>query len=651
MQRMWRSVLILLALLSSVVILSAQDEAEIITVVGSGIVNPVLENIITASETELEFDISTTGTTAAFEQLCAGETDIATANRAISVQETTVCRENEVEFLELLVGYDILAIISNAADGFASCLSTEQLDSIFAPSAAVTDWNQLNTEAATAENPGVFPELPLTVIVPEDTTLTYAVLDVIVSGVGFRSDATSADFDTILETVRSTSGAISAIPLELALANPDILPIAIQFPGSEAGCLPPSVDFVEQGLYPVLTPLLVYVNKAAQETLGDFLTVLGGESSAESIVSAGFSPASVATYETNLAIIAGEQASRTTSTEDATFDIPPVLTGTVTVGGATTGFTLANTAASNLTTDQANLTITRDFSGEALGITAFCNGELDILFVNGDGAFECEEESPDALTISLGYQAVVLLANAADDHTTCLTLDQIQTIWSASSTETVTQWSDVAESMPEQAMTLFGIRESNDILSDIMLTPADGGAAAPIRIDTEINFDPLYRAAAVANVEGALTYMKWSDYERVVQNGQERIQLVLINGDNGCIQPSEETITSGEYPLSLQTSVVINKASLADLSVESYVWTIFADSSLSYLNAAGFVGINANDLLAIRQDLLVEYTAALLAAAEIEAAAAEATEEAPEGDGAEATETAAEPAATEESSE
>ncbi|MDQ7035182.1 MAG: hypothetical protein Q9P01_10205 [Anaerolineae bacterium] len=70
MQRMWRSVLILLALLSSVVILSAQDEAEIITVVGSGIVNPVLENIITASETELEFDISTTRTTAAFEQLC-----------------------------------------------------------------------------------------------------------------------------------------------------------------------------------------------------------------------------------------------------------------------------------------------------------------------------------------------------------------------------------------------------------------------------------------------------------------------------------------------------------------------------------------------------------------------------------------------------
>lgn len=648
MQKMWRSVLTLLALLSSVVILSAQDEAETITVVGSGIVNPVLETIITDSETELEFDISTSGTTAGFEQLCAGEVDIATANRAISVEETAICRENEVEFLELLVGYDILAVISNPADVFASCLTTEQLNSIFAPSATgvMTDWNQLNNEAATAENPGLFPELPLTVIVPEDSTLTYAALDVIVSGVGFRSDATSTDFDTILETVRSTSGAISAIPLELALANPDILPISIQFPASQVGCLPPSVDFVEQGLYPVLTPLLVYVNETAQETLGDFLTVLGGESSAESVVSMGFSPASVTTYETNLAIIAGEQESRTTSSEEVSFDIPPVLTGAITVGGATTGFTLADIAATNLTTDQANLTITRDFSGEALGITAFCNGEMDILFVNGDGAIECEEDAPDALTISLSYQAIVLVGNAADDHTTCLTLEQIQTIWSSSSTETVTQWSDIAESMPEQAMTLFGIRENSDVLTDIMLTPVDGGAVAPIRIDTEINFDPLYRAAAVANVEGALTYMKWSDYERVVESGQERIQLVLINADDDCIQPSEETISSGEYPLSLQTSVVINKASLADIAVESYVWTMFADGSLSYFNSAGFVGIDADDMLVIRENLLVEFTAAALAAAEAEA---ESTEEAPEGDDAEATETAEETEATEES--
>ena len=628
MLKTWRSVLILLALLSSVVILSAQDEAETITVVGSGIVNPALESVIAASETELEFNITTTGTAAGFEQFCAGMADIVTANRAISVEETTACNNNGVEFYELIIGYDVLAVIVNPADAFATCLTAEQLDTIFAPSATAvtTNWNQVNV-AATPESATQFPDLPLVALVPEDTTLTYAELDEVVSGVGFRSDATRADFDTIIETVRTTSGAIGAVPLELALANPDVTPIGLQFPASEVGCLPPAVDIVEAGLYPAAVPLFVYVNRAAQEQLGDFLTSLAGEASADSIHNAGFSPASLNTYTTNLAILSGEQESRTTTTSEASFTIPPVLTGAINVGGTTSGFTLSDTAATNLSAGQDNLTITRDFSGEAAGVTAFCAGELDILFVTGDGTITCEGETPETHTIPLGYQAVVLVANAADEHTACLTLEQIQTIWSSASTDTVMQWNDVAESMPEQDITLFGIRESSDILTDIMLTPADGGVAMPIRIDTELNADPLYRAAAVANVEGALTYMKWDDYQRILENGQERIQLVLVNASNGCVQPSEETIISGEYPLSRQTTVLINKASLADVAVQSYLWTMFSNTSLTYFASAGFVGVDETLLESIRQQLLVEFTSAMQAAA---AAQPESTAEAPD---------------------
>jgi phosphate transport system substrate-binding protein len=639
MLKTWRSVLFLLALLSSVVILSAQDEAETVTVVGSGIVNPALESVIAASETELVFDVTTTGTAAGFEQFCAGTADIVTANRTISVEESTACSTNGVEFYELIIGYDVLAIITNPADTFASCLTAQQLDTIFAPSAAgvTSDWNQLNA-ISTPENPIQFPELPLVVLVPEDTTLTYAELDEVVNGVGFRADATRADFDTITETVRTTSGAIGAVPLELALAHPDVTTIGLQFPASEVGCLPPAVDIVEEGLYPAAVPLYVYVNKTAQEKLGDFLNFLAAEVSADSVHNAGFSPASLNTYATNLAILSGEQESRTTTTSEASFTIPPVLTGAINVGGATTGFTLADTAATNLTTGQDNLTITRNFSGATAGVTAFCAGELQILFVNGDGTITCEGEIPETHTVSLGYQALVLVANAADEHTACLTLEQIQTIWSSASTDTVTQWNQVAESMPEQPITLFGIRENSDILTDIMLTPA-GGIAMPIRIDTELNSDPLYRAAAVANVEGALTYMKWDEYERVLENGQERIQLVLVNGGNGCIQPSAETIASGEYPLSRQTSVLINKASLADIAVQSYLWTMFSNTSLTYFTSAGFVGVDETVLEGIRQDLLVEFTAAMQAAA---AAQPESTAEAPDVESTESVEATAE---------
>src|SRR5688572_20617804 len=219
MQKIWRSALFLLALLSSVVFLSAQDEAQTITVVGSGIVNPVLESIIAASATELEFDITTTGTAAALEQFCAGTVDIATASRILSLEETTACRDNAVEYNELLIGYDVLAVIVNPADAFATCLTTQQLNTLFAPSASsvTINWNQLNDATATAETPGSFPDLALQVLVPEDTTLTFAELDNIVNGVGFRADATTANLETIIETVRTTPGAIGAVPLQLAL--------------------------------------------------------------------------------------------------------------------------------------------------------------------------------------------------------------------------------------------------------------------------------------------------------------------------------------------------------------------------------------------------------------------------------------------------
>jgi len=46
------------------------------------------------------------------------------------------------------------------------------------------------------------------------------------------------------------------------------------------------------------------------------------------------------------------------------------------------------------------------------------------------------------------------------------------------------------------------------------------------RLDTETNADPLYRAAATANVEGALTYMGWKDYVRALVNNQANIRPV-----------------------------------------------------------------------------------------------------------------------------
>ncbi|MBZ0289061.1 MAG: phosphate-binding protein, partial [Anaerolineae bacterium] len=75
-----------------------------------------------------------------------------------------------------------------------------------------------------------------------------------------------------------------------------------------------------------------------------------------------------------------------------------------------------------------------------------------------------------------------------------------------------------------------------------------------------------------ANVEGGLTYLSWTDYQRVLANNQQRIQLVGVNGGNGCVAPSEATINDGTYPLTRASKLLVNTKSLTRSEVQSFLW-------------------------------------------------------------------------------
>ena len=106
-----------------------------IKAVGSGIVEPPLSALVTASETETNISIEVTGTNTGFEQFCAGEADITTATRAITGNEVNACAENDIAPLALVIGQDILAFIANPDTQIAACLTGAELSTIYAPSA------------------------------------------------------------------------------------------------------------------------------------------------------------------------------------------------------------------------------------------------------------------------------------------------------------------------------------------------------------------------------------------------------------------------------------------------------------------------------------------------------------------------------------
>lgn len=639
-------ILALLALILSPVIITAQTapDDETITVVGSGIVAPLFEALAAASETGAAINQTITGTNSGLEQFCQGQADVATANRLMTAGEDAACSDGGVDYAELLVAHQILAVIASPAVDYVQCLNTTSLNAIFAPSAAdvTTNWNQIDVNN---------PDVPLSVFVPGQETAAFAVLDRLISGDGIRADATfhSSDSATIAAVASAEgAGAVGVVNLASALAAGERVRILDLNTNPVAGCAAPSADNVENRLYDAAAPLYSYVNRASLDKPGlrDLLDFVIGDQAAAVIEAQGFTPPTARTAESSRAALEGIQERPARGA--AQYQIPADLFGFVAINGSASGRDYLSSITADFSADYPGVTISFETEGDPAGFRRLCNGELDLVIaasaMNTEQMQNCEANNITPLPFEVGRRTVVLLANANSDYLSCLTTGQIADIWRAESGGQVTTWNQVDASFPETAMTLFAPL-AGSIYTDLMLLAASG-ASLSNRIDTQINFDPLYRAAATANVEGGLTYMSWAEYQRVVNNNQANIQLVRVDGGNGCVEPSLDTIADGSYALTGALRLVVNEAALIRPEVQSLLWYIFSDQNYAYFDQAGLIGLTFGVLPEIRSALLQAYDRAEAAAAQepVEPVSEETAEPEPGSD--ETAETEATPEAT-----
>jgi phosphate transport system substrate-binding protein len=612
-------VFLFIALLLTASLILAQDNT--VTVVGSNLVVPVLEELGKTTPS-VTLNATVNGTNDGFVAFCSNQADVVAASRAITQAEDQTCTNNAVAYQELLVAQNILVAITNPQNIAGVCLTPQDLNAIYQPSASgnIINWNQLNAENA---------DLPLVAIAPQANTLNSVQLDGLVNGSGLRADAQALTNAEIIETVATTQGAIGIVSYEAVIREATRVSIASINVGGENGCVGPSPENFENNFYVLGDRFYVYVNANAVAKTQPLLDVLANPLNATVINNLGYTAPSAFAYDTNRRAVAGEISGRNFTKVEETYTVPPSLSGEVNMGGSPAMVTFLKTTGESFAQTSPDLTFNLKFDGEPSGLRRFCNGELDLLVASssltGEAQTNCEANTITTYDVPLGNKSVVLVANVADTYNACLTTDNLQKVWSASGIENavVTNWSSLGDGFPDQAITPFAPSISN-ALADMVLQRTDA-PTLPSRTDSQINLDPLYRAAATANVVGAITYMSWGDYQKVVANNQQNIQLVSVDAGNGCITPSEASIADGTYPLSETATLIINFKSLANVNVQSFLWTLFGDNNYALYQATGFEGVLVNQLSDIRSELLKQFTlanqAALLAESTAEATA------------------------------
>ena len=595
----------------------AQGDAGPITVIGSGIAGPVFR--AAASEAGVAIEFTVTGTNTGFARFCAGEADATTATRPISADENAACISSDVAYVELIIGHDVIAFITNIETAPTTCLTLEQISTAFAPSVeeTVSNWDQVIENGS---------DLPLAVYIPDESTSAHAILDRIVEGDGIRADAvTVASTGEIIAAISDMPGALGVVPApsaQTAVESVKVLDVDSGF-----GCRPPDAESIEGGLYAAADTLYVYANLASLQKPGlrEALSFAGSSDAAQIVFDQGFLPPTDSGYNTNQESLAAAARGETVVRAVGDAAIPTNLTGQISVGGASSARGFVQASVDSFKALNPGVIANTRFLGEPAGFRQFCNGEINILAANNEPSPEqldnCAANGIEPVAVQLGQQAAVLLAHGTDDYLACLTTEQLLSVWSSKSAADTNLWSQINPAFPDTAITLFAPRPGSALTDLLLLSLADTPLVA--RTDIQQNDDPLYRAAATANVDGALALVSWPEYQRILANNQSGIQLVAVDAGDGCVAPSLSTISDGSYPLTLPTQLVVNQSALLLPEVQAFVLFLTSSDNFSNIEAQGFVGLRPSDLAAARDRI----QRAVLAAEAEAAAQVEATPE------------------------
>lgn len=241
--------------------------ADIIKVDGSSTVFPITEAVSEEFGNQVggKVMVGISGTGGGFKRFCRGETDISNASRPIKSSEKTACKESGIEFVELPVAYDGMAVVVNPKNTWVDYLTVAELKKIWAPEAqgVVTKWSQVREG---------FPDEPLVLYGAGTDSGTFDYFTEAINGKSgsSRGDYTASEDDNVLvEGVSTEKGALGYFGLAYYEQNKDrlkVVPINDEKEANGSGAVEPSMETVMDGTYqPLARPIFIYVSTKAMK--------------------------------------------------------------------------------------------------------------------------------------------------------------------------------------------------------------------------------------------------------------------------------------------------------------------------------------------------------------------------------------------------
>ena len=226
--------------------------------------------------------------------------------------------------------------------------------------------------------------------------------------------------------------------------------------------------------------------------------------------------------------------------------------------------------------ENPDVKITVGTAGTGGGFEKFCAGETDIS--DASRPIKDDEEVPVCKKNGVVYDEVQVANDGIAVVTNtalkvdCMTTAQLKKLWNKGSK--VSKLSQIDPKFPDTELELFG--PGTDSGTFDFFTDQINGEEGVSRDDYQPSEDDNILVQGVEGSDGGLGYFGFSYYEQ----NQDKLNLVGVDGGDGCVKPSTEAIQDGSYtPLSRPLFMYPSEKSLKRPEVKAFMDYVIANYS------------------------------------------------------------------------
>ena len=275
-------------------------------------------------------------------------------------------------------------------------------------------------------------------------------------------------------------------------------------------------------------------------------------------------------------------------------DETAAVSGEVNISGSSTVEPISIRVAELFEDVAPDVSVTVDGPGTGDGFKLFCEGATDISNASRQ-IKDAEKEAcfeagiTNIVELKVAIDGIAVMTNAGNDAVECLSFHQLFDLIGPNG-EGAGTWAEASAGLPDAPLDIFGPGEESgtfDSLVEIVLEDLAGkaGTEATTRTDYSPSGDD---NVILQGIRSSDTSLGWVGFAFAVR--AEDAKLIEVDGGDGCVQPTEHTIASNEYPISRDLWIYVN-ADRADANpaLVAYVDFYVSDALSQAVSEVGYV--------------------------------------------------------------